>query len=377
MLYHEKPPRPSQNDTGNTPPGCTISPCPAQVTVAIKLASDVACPGHPLQINAIGNPPGGTYNWKVSGEGAQLVNDAGKPASTGAHVNLRSFQPDNAAGTIPSRRAIISVAYNHPNGKAADKKDVTIHAIGFDVSDMVITAGVTQAKQEAGAVQLESLSDSNPTIYTEPKVEIKIDQSCSRKNDCAKNHQIGFLQTLLTNKRIKRYTHTSSEDVVTTLPIRDQDQYGIMKPFYGEVKKFLKDGDKKPIEHQDTPRYGAEWTDTRLDAPAPPPAQNKQLRYVLFSDEFRVWLAVQNIEWAKHDKIGSFVFLRNFDWSVSLNMNVDTARPLGFRCTPDSSPPTIGSIGVGKGLGSPNLDDPLPGDPNQIKTLIRVAAPGG
>jgi len=350
----------------STPPKTTPK---KKVTVAISLSLPVACPGHPLSVTAVGSPGGGTYSWSVSGGDAQLVDSSGNAAATDATVYLRSFKPDDAKANIPPGMATVKVTYTHPDGTANDTKKVPIHGIEFDVTDMTVTGGVTQANEFAGGVRLGN-APGVPTMSTNPKVKIKLGAACPRKAACASNHQVGFLQTVLTNDRRVRYTHTLIA-VTVSLPIRDQ--ISGPKPFYDGVVPFSGDGDQRTVHHEDSPAQGAGWTDPRPAAPVPPPPQNRQLRQMFFSNAFRVWLVVQNIEWAAHDKDGSFIFLRNFDWSMSLNTTVDTAQAVGSRCTPSSKAATIGAVGTGKGSGNPNLADPYP---NVNHTVTTTSAPG-
>jgi len=173
------------------------------------------------------------------------------------------------------------------------------------------------------------------------------------------------LQTVLTNDRRTRYTHTLIE-VTVNAPIRDGDANN--KPYYDMVATFANDGDQKTVHHEDSPGQGATWTDPRPGAPAPPPSKHRQLRQVFFSNGFRAWLVARNLEWSGHHKDDSFIFLRNFDWSMSLNVTVDMTKAVGARGTPASNPPTVGAVGVGKGGGSPNLADPYPNVDHQVTT---------
>jgi hypothetical protein len=354
-------------------PTPTPTPTPAfgapVVKVVIKLSKAVACPGHPLSMTAVGSPAGGTFAWTVSGGGAALVDAAGAAVSTGATLNLRSFQPDDATGSIPATTANVSVTYTHPSGTATATKPVPIHGIKFDVTNTAVTAGLTQANETAAGVTLGN-APGVATMSTDPKVKIKLDRSCPRKTACAQNHQAGVLQTVLTNDRRIRYTNTLIA-ITVALPIRDQ--INGPKPFYQGVTAFSGDGVQQTVHHEDSPSQGANFRDPRAAAPAPPPPANRQLRQMFFSDGFHVWLVVQNIEWAVHDIATSFVFLRNYAWSMQLNVTVDTTQAVGARCTPASNPPTIGAVGVGKGGVSPNLADPFP---NVNNTVTTTAAPG-
>lgn len=79
-----------------------------------------------------------------------------------------------------------------------------------------------------------------------------------------------------------------------------------------------------------------------------------------FSDSFTAWLVVQNIEWAAHHLAGSFAYQGHFDWSMQLNVTVDTTNAIGSRVTPKrnriAAPVEIQS---GKGGGTPNLAAPI------------------
>lgn len=372
MCWGSKSSKPSGSGAGTCPPGST-APCPLQVTVVISLSAAVACPGHPLAITAAGTPAGGTFAWAVSGGGAELVDGAGSPASTGAAVNLRSFQPDDATGKIPAQTATVSVTYTHPNGTATDSKPVPIHKIDFEVTDTAVTAGLTQANEAGGSVSLGGAPGVD-TMVTDPKVKIKLDASCPRKTDCAKNHRVGWLQTVTTNDRRTRYTHTLVE-VTVALPIRDGDPAAGPSPFpfYDAAPEFTGDADTQTVHHFDSPGQGAGWTDPRPAAPAPPPAKNRQLRNIFFQNSFKAWLAVQNKEWSAHDLPGSFAYQKHFDWSIHLDVVVDTSQAIGSRCSPASAPPTIGAVGNGKGTDSPNLAEPVP---NVSHTVNTTAAPG-
>ena len=364
------PPPPA---TGAGPAGSAVTPCPLKVTVVIQLLLPVACPGHPFQLTAVGTPSGGTYAWTASG--GELVDGFGAAASTGSTVFLRSFKADDATGKIPEQNITVSVTYTHPNGTANDSKPVKIHKIDFVVTDTNITAGVTQANEKATAVKLGNAPGVN-TMVTDPKVKINLDPSCPRKSDCAQNHRVGWLQTVISVDRRSRYTHTLVQTTKTqALPLRDGDPYAgpSPHPFYDAAPKFTGDGDTEKAHHFDSPGLGANWTDPRHAAPAPPPAVNRQLRNMYFQIGFHAWLVVQNIEWSLHDLPGSFAYQKHFDWSTHLDVAVDTTADVGSRCTPQSVVPTIGAMADGKGPESPSLIQKCSNDLNNTTT---TDAPG-
>lgn len=363
MCWNNPAPKPSASDAGICPPG-SPAPCPLTVTVVINLSQPIACPGHPLEITAVGTPSGGTYSWTVSGGGAALVDSSGAPVSTGPSVNLRSFQPDDATGKIPEKTATVGVTYTHPNGTATASKTVKIHKIEFAVTNKAITSGFTDALESGGAVQLWSLLTE---MSTDPAVEIQLDASCPRQADCAANHRVGWLQTMLTDNRQARYSHTLLQVAVTT-PIRDVWNATVF-PFYSAVIPFTGDRDTQTAHHEDSPSFpgapGAQWTDPRAGLasnppPGPPPATNLQLRTISFSDSFTAWLVVQNIEWAGHHLANSFAYQGHFDWSMQLNVAVDTTKAVGSRVTPKRKKITApADIQAGKGGGTPNLAVPI------------------
>lgn len=94
---------------------------------------------------------------------------------------------------------------------------------------------------------------------------------------------------------------------------------------------------------------------------------------MFFQTHFTAWLVVQNKEWSAHDLAGSFAFQKHFDWSVHLDVDVDTTKAVGSRCTPTSAAPTIGTLGNGKGSGSPTLKPEIANEKAKINSN---AAPG-
>jgi len=368
----------SQNPPPAPPAGCTnaggaVANCPNAVKVVIQLSQPVACPGHPLQLTAVGTPSGGTYAWTVSG--AELVDSAGSPTSTGDTLFLRGFKADDATGKIPEKTANVSVTYTHPNGTANDSKPVKIHKIDFVVTDTAITKGVTQANEDAGGVMLNNAPGVD-TMVTDPKVKINLDPSCPRKADCAKNHRVGWLQTVISVDRRSRYTHTLVQTTKSQpFPLRDGDPFAgpSPHPFYDAAPDFTGDGDTQTAHHFDSPGLGADWIDSRPTAPAPPPAKNRKLRSMNFQIGFNAWLVVQNKEWSKHDLPGSFAYQKHFDWSAQLNVTVDTTKAVGSRCSPASAAPTVSAMANGKGGSSPSLMEKCSNELNQTAV---TAAPG-
>jgi len=341
----------SRADGGNT----ASVPCPGKVTVTIKLNPPVACPGHPLPISAVGSPSGGTYAWTVSQ--AELVDGSGDPTSISDAVNLRSFQPDNTTGSIPEIIATVGVTYTHPNGTAQDSKTVKIHKIDFAVANATPSVTNLLGNEDEVQVSIESQDPNSPTVNVDPKVTIKIDASCPRAADCAKNHRAGWIQdvTALDKGLTWRHRMTTASYKVGP-PIRDAVA-GAEFPFYSDPIPFSLDieasSDAKTINHSDSPGWGGLWSDPK----AADESVDNSLQEVRFQQSFTAWLVVQNVEWSQHDMMGSLAFQKNFTWSVNHTVKVDTTKPTGKKCTPHSSTPGLGNVGGGKGSATPSLTD--------------------
>ena len=326
------------------------------ITVVIALGQPVACPGHPLSITATGTPAGGTFAWTIAAPTADLVDGSNASVRNGANVNLLGFQSDPATGNIPAQMAAIGVTYTYTNGQTATaNQNVTIHEIKFVLTNNAINQKPVTVTEAAGFVNITFPAAGGATMSTDPQVEIQLAATCPRKAACAHNHRVGWIQTVLTSVTRLRYTHTLISST-PPLPARDAIS-GATAPFYDTTATFTGDHDKQTAHHEDTPGIKAPWTDPRPGSPAPPPAINKQLRQVERSMSFTAWLVVQNIEWAAHDIPGSLAFVGHFDWSMGINLAVDTAQAVGSRATPPSQAPVVpATISAGEGGGAPTLD---------------------
>ncbi len=340
--------------SGGTAVGGTGQGCPPKVTVKITLwAGAVACPGHSHEIRAVGDPPGGTFSWSVSGGGATLVDIGGNPTNTGARIWLRCFQPNNNAGSIPEQKVQVSVTYTHPNGTAKDTKSVIIHGIRFVVRNLRVKDNFLVAELRENGLFLRTPSGLE-TIDTAPNVTIRHDGRCPRQADCARNHRVGWLQTIRTVRREGRWTNTLCT-LNIPLPCRDAEWRDLNPPFYGDVHRFQGDGDTKKPSHKDGPGDANLYSDGRDGAPP-----QSALRKVSFRNSFTAWLAVQNIEWATHHLGQSFIFLRNFDWDFIFDVNViwgqNPARlPVVTGISPRRTRPRVGRVQNGKGPRNPVL----------------------
>jgi hypothetical protein len=335
--------------TGNNAPGCVTASCPLQVTVTIQLSQPVACPGHPLQIRAVGSPGGGSYAWTVSGDHMQLAGNSGDT------VYLSGFKADDATGKIPEQNGKISVTYTHPNGVATDSKPVKIHKIDFEIDNTdIFSFGGTQVIEGSDGTMLGS-PPGYTTIAMNPYVTIRLDPSCPRKSDCAANHRVGWIQNVTSQTRQIRFRDSLMECKLP-LPIHDTDGSDAVFAWRaGITQTFTGDGDSRIAHHEDSPCTRTTWIDTRPGAADPPPGGNRQLRQIAFQEGFICWLAVQNIEWGLHDAAGSLAYQKNLTWSVSLTVTVDTSRPLGYRCTPGKGVVKCSPIADGKGSDTPVL----------------------
>jgi len=344
-----------------------VASCPVKVTVKITCSPPVACPGHPHEITAVGTPSGGDYAWRVSG--AELVDGSGSPISSGDTVYLRAFQADDATGAIPEKKATVSVTYTHPQGTAQESKPVTIHKIEFVVTNNeTVTFTDLEVKEDRGeigslgGVSIESQDRNAETMNFNPKVTIKLDDSCPRKTDCARNHRVGWIQDVTSWNKSNEFRHQTCAAIFVVKPpvrdsVKDLDEDDI--PFYSapitfdnySEMDFEQDRNTFTVNHSDSPGWPAAWSD-----PNPPnKSADNSLVGMVFQQDFTAWLAVQNIEWSKHDLRGSFAFQMHFDWSVDHTVKVDPTSPVGKRCSPRGSTPKGKNLGKGKGSSAPSL----------------------
>lgn len=333
-----------------------VEPCPVLVTVTIQLAEKVACPGHPLEMTAVGTPPGGFFTWIASGGGAVLVDGSGNPTVTGATVFLRSFQPDDATGIIPEQKVNIKVDYTHTSGNASVAKKVRVHEIKYNVSSETIHKDSYKAYELTDIVKFGNKTTDKPIMETNPKVKIKIDKSCPRKVNCAGNSHVGWIQNVTKNFRQFIYKESIRSLDLLNLPRVDSTSAGHV-PFVFGSKSFSKNNDSFVVPLNDTPRDATSWEDLSSYAAPLGPLDIEQLEKVLLTNEFQDWLFVINRDWFQHDPKNSFVFLRHFKWDFFVDSDVDTFQSRGNRCTMITNIVDVGSgkLIKGKGAKSPKL----------------------
>ena len=215
-------------------------------------------------------------------------------------------------------------------------------------------------------------------MSTTPSVKIKRDAACPLKAACAGNHQVGWLQVMLTDASIARDTHTA-QTISCPFPIRDAVT-GSPHPWYLAPATFTGDNDTQAAHFEDSPGWsGIGWTDPRGAAPGvpapppPPPAVNLQLRRARRENSFNAWLVVRNEEWWAHDEPGSFAFQRHLYWSNDLDCAVTTANAVGSRCAPTRRRTAIDGQGAGRGGAAPILTVPIY---NNTASVATAAAPG-
>lgn len=136
--------------TSNATAKITISLKP--ITVTLTPGQPVACPGHPLDITAAGDPAGGTYSWTIAAPSADLVDGSGNPIRAGNVVNLRGLKADDSTGNIPAQTATVTVTYTYTNGQTATaNKAIPIHAINFALTNNTITKSPTTMYETAAS----------------------------------------------------------------------------------------------------------------------------------------------------------------------------------------------------------------------------------
>lgn len=338
-------------------PQATVLLALSIITVTLNIPVTVACPGYPLEMNASATPGGGTMTWTTSG--GQLVDSTGStPLTTGNQVYLVSYQPDNQNGNIPSQNITVTVNYALNGGTGTANKAITVHAVNFNVTGLNVTSIPVAAAETATFLTLGGPTATANIMETKPTVQIQLDSSCTRQSACAANYRLGWLQTMRSNTRTMRWSQTAGQ-TTADMPIRDAITQGngasTLVPFYSVTQSFAANNDQQTALHFDSPKMQIQWTDPTTSNPPP----DKRLRNATLSNEFTAWLVAENEEWDNNHQNNGFVFLRNFDWSVNLAVTVDVSKPVGSRCTPQNSNPSIGSVGTGQGSRTPVFTGPV------------------
>jgi len=296
--------------SGRTDFGGTTVRC-QKISVKIHLEDgNVACPGRRHEIRAVGSPKGGSYSWSISGGNAHLLDIDGKPSNTDSHLWLLGFWPDDDKDFFPERKVRVSVTYTHDCGTAEATSHLIIHGIKFDVTDVKVIKQPTIFFIQGRDFVLGARDSLLPQMDTAPGpgVTIHLDRRCPRKEDCAKNHRVGWLQTITDFKEEVHYNNKRFHCPVR-FPIIDVTSESFRQPpFVLRVHSFLNDGDTQFAIQTDHP--GTKHPFTSQD----PTVGN--LTTFWFKMKFMDWLVVQNIEWEGRDLKRSFIFLRHFSWGI-------------------------------------------------------------
>lgn len=372
-------PLPPTAQDGGQPAVSPVQPCPqAVVTVTINLSAAVACPGHFLDVEAVGTPAGGTYVWTISGADALLMDANNCPTNAGQKLKFLSFRADDSNGSIPHQDAKLTVVYTCPEGSDSASKDLPVHGITFDVTGPRLFKGATDAIETQDALVLcdndayggpdgKHPKPSATMGYPDLEVTIHLEGICPRQGACAGNHKVGWVQTITGNTRVARYELHTVSDVVP-LPIRDHADGGGAPPFYGLTEIFSSNDNRKKIIHEDTPKMTAPWKLYGFGPDQKLGRFNQSLRRVDFANSFNTWLVVQNVEqYTRSPQASSLVYLRNTQWSIGMRVDVDMTKEVGSRCSPQCFSPTVGALTVGKGSATPKLDGPAPKDPGVMQ----------
>jgi hypothetical protein len=321
---------------------------PAAGLEVVIHAGPVACPGHPHELLATSNTPGGVYTWSIASQEASLTDGRGARLTNGNIVFLEGIDPEKVR---------VTVRYTVAAGVAQADARIRIHPIDFEVIRFDVVAGMSEAVESANGLQIRQPPGGQDTFAVEAAVKINVDPSCPRRDECARNHRVGWLQTLRANRRVAKYPGSRYQEEVP-LPIRDATRADSMPPFYDgdEVYQFLWGTDQLTTRLEDNPETDtAGWLD---DPSGLPPGSDLKLEHLEMSNEFTAWLVVQNIEWAQRALADSFDYLRNLDWRCGLKASVDHARPIGSRATPRRAAARDLGMGGGRGTHTPKLDAP-------------------
>ncbi|MFH1374527.1 MAG: hypothetical protein ABII79_12100 [bacterium] len=334
---------------------------------------NVACPGHPHELTANVTPDGGTCVWSIVTGGSILTKENGDALDAGSvtKVRLLGVKP----GTVKVR-----LRYSKDGRRRTANISITIHKIKFTVTNFDIEKGVSAANEfQEGLIMGprsrlhdNALTPEGPTFKMSAEVQISVADSCRRRDDCAKNHRVGWLQTMRENERKALYSKKLIT-VTVALPIRDaqpnDDGNYSHPPFYHgpSVKAFDNNEDTQTAAFEDSP-----WWPNPGVGPAPWTNEAYgELFQITFKNRFTAWLVVQNIAWADlADEYGSedfneermresFTFLKHVNWSCGFSTSVDNSKSVGSRAATKSKEPWHRRWWTGRGRKPLKLDQDI------------------
>jgi len=313
-----------------------LTPITARIDSAV-----VACPGHKEELHAVVTPVGGTIEWTVTRGAARIVDSTGAVTRTGETAYLHGITPEEIE---------VSLKYTHTGSHTTVTKRITIHAINYRVTRFTPNAGGFGLWESAAGAKIWN-NPPGSAFSLDPKVKITVHSSCTRKDDCAKNHRVGWLQTMRTSTRVAAYAGNRTV-VNCPMPIRDA-WHDTLKPFYDGtfVKTFTGDGNEQIVHQEDSPSFPG--------SPAPWSNATGALQSIRLAHDFTAWLVVQNIEWIPVSIPDSFKYLKNIDWSNDLNSAIDVTVPVGSRAATSRTNTVNSGDSDGKGARTPVLSDPI------------------
>jgi hypothetical protein len=366
----------SQNVIDNV---CVL--CQSSVVVAIALSQKVACPGIPFAMNAIGDPAGGIYTWKVEGGAARLIDGAGASTFSGDKVFLQSFQTNNLKGSIPPVKVSVSVTYTHSTGQASATEVVSVHEVNFSVTGAKCVFGSPTTKEVSAGVYVghprmisNGIADKDTLgVEIHACVEILVGDSCLNKEKCIANYRIGWLQNQLGSESRAVYEDKGKNRNEYKYLLKKGNKFPLLdcshgadirKPFYLPPDRFSVKKTKICIDLQDTPVDTWEWYDSD---------SLKTLREAYMTNRFNLWIAVDNVQCLVIDKKRTFVFLNHLSFVIDLAADIAVDKPLlGRSKMRYVKSKLIQNFTLGKGSNDPVTDGTLANDALDLNPKLTI-----
>lgn len=335
---------------------CKPKPMVVDTAPGVRIeCDDVACPGLPLKVIAVGTPEGGTYAWTSDGEIRQA-------ASQPDRVMLFQIDPGNVE---------IRVAYDVSGSTYRASKRVRVHDVHFTTVALHRFPGVLAAEaRDSGLLVATKRPDDREPDANEQALAAELDRAtggeadeaggyaaaarvridltgCPNPGRCADNWRVGFLQNIELGVKTSHYVDIDySIAFAPALPAIDSHALGADRPFYDGrlVRRFTGHLDEQYVVMSDSPACAGPtgeprpW-DVTIDNDAVT-IEFGALQHIRFAGRFHVWLAAENRCWrdfhllkpeSNPRAILAYVRLADFTWSFDHTYQVDTSLALAAR----------------------------------------------
>ncbi|EDX76602.1 hypothetical protein MC7420_4858 [Coleofasciculus chthonoplastes PCC 7420] len=342
-----------------------------ELKVTIK-GERYCCPGGSYYYTASANIPGGTFTaWGCIPKDSQAV----QMYRTEKQYKIELL----AVSQVPKLR--LFVKYQLPEGESAFGSafgiiDISVHApVNYVVENWEIFKGKvkpiiseegvfigTYPQDENANMQVAKPSGKNRDMAQKvfnllkkqcseatglgalcigAQVKIQIPNDCHDRQNCAKRHEIGFIQIIDEGNKHQTYTNSFTQFEVYEPPLPAIDRSSEDLVFYDKrlVMRFTDNDNQQLVVHSDSPSWatdlGAYWLwKYSFDSNNQGEPIEATIKSMSFSPSFRLWLVARNRglyedgndQNNNQHMYESLKFLRQVNWSFNYKIEVDLSK---------------------------------------------------